>query len=301
MDQDRTPTDQRNTAKSRRDGQLISHRWRLDEQIGSGASGVVYRATDTKHSLPKREVAVKLACRSATDNMLEKEYNLYRLLRENKYPGGLTRPHFFGQWEDYNILVMDLHGPSFREIVEKTGRAPMKDVFNIGVKALVQIQHLHSKGYVHRDIKPGNMLCGSEDLSTIHIVDFGLAERYVYPNGKHIPYEKMQLFSGSVVFSSLRTDQGIVQSRRDDLESLGYTLVYLAKRSLPWSRVKTSNNNDILSAVSAAKQKTHLTDICSGMPSEMIKYFRYVRALGFEEEPDYDMMTDLLWKGFKKL
>lgn len=289
-------------SKSRKAPQLIAQRWRLEEQIGSGASGVVYRATDTKHLQSKREVAVKVGSRSASDNKLEKEYNLYRLLRQNESnAAGLTRPYFFGQWEDYDVLVMDLHGPSFKEIVNKTGRAPMKDVFNIGVKALVQIQHLHSKGYVHRDIKPANMLCGRRDVSVLHIIDLGLAERFVYPNRKHIAYETNQLFNGTFDYSSLRTDQGIVQSRRDDLESLGYTLVYLAKRSLPWSHVKISNHSDRFYAVTSIKKKTHLTTLCRGMPSEMVNYFRYVRALGFEEEPDYGMLKDLLWKGFEKL
>lgn len=284
---------------------VIAERWRLGSKIGSGAFGEVFRATDAKTLLQTKAVAIKMEDQSELGEIsrLETEYKIYRMLYEsNENVVGLTYPYFYGQWTDKQILIMDLHGPSLDKILWKEGAFPMREVLAIGIQVLMRLQYIHSKGFIHRDINPKNMVTGLKDSKTLYIIDFGFAKRFCSGNEKkHIRYKTGQPFIGTPMFSSARTDLGIEQSRRDDLESLGYSLVYLNKFSLPWTRVNAMDGAENHVTLRRAKQETTLTELCTGMPSEIRVYFDSVLRLGFEEEPDYKMLIGLLSEASAKL
>lgn len=284
---------------------VIAERWRLGSKVGSGSYGQVFRATEAKRLVQTQAFAVKMEQRSelCIQSRLEKEYKIYKLLYEGtETVVGLTCPHFYGQWTDKNILVMDLHGPSLHNILRREGAFPMKELLAIGKQVLMQIQCIHSKGFIHRDLNPKNMVTGLKDSKTVYIIDFGFAKRFRHGNErKHIRYKTGQRFIGTPIFSSARTDLGIEQSRRDDLESIGYSLVYLNKFSLPWTQVNAMGNAEHGVKLRRSKQRTTLTELCRGMPHEIREYFDYVLRLGFEEEPNYQMLIDLLSKASDKL
>ena len=96
------------------------------------------------------------------------------------------------------------------------------------------VQCVHGTGIVHRDIKPENFVVGWPETDALFIIDFGLAKRYVYPSGEHIAYRSGKGMTGTARYASLAASCGFEQSRRDDMESIGYVLLYFLKGSLPW-------------------------------------------------------------------
>ena len=102
------------------------------------------------------------------------------------------------------------------------------------------IKAMHKMEFIHRDIKSENFLVGfNKNISKIYAIDFGLAKRYIHPRTMdHIPMKQHGGLIGTARFASINAHLGLEQSRRDDLISLGYLFVYLAKGKLPWQKVR---------------------------------------------------------------
>mgnify|MGYP002621408941 CR=1 FL=1 len=116
----------------------------------------------------------------------------------------------------------------------------IKTVCMLAYQMVQRIEYIHSRGYIHRDIKPGNFLIGKNiDNKKIYIIDFGLSKKYIDKNtGNHIIYKEGKGLTGTARYVSLNTHYGIEQSRRDDIEGIAYNLIYFAKGKLPWQELK---------------------------------------------------------------
>ena len=172
---------------------------------------------------------------------------------------------------------------------------------NYMFQLLKSMDHMHRNGIFHRDIKPDNFLIGlGRKANLIHCIDFGLAKKYRDPKThQHIPYRENKNLTGTARYASINTHIGIEQSRRDDLESLGYVLMYLIRGSLPWQGLKANTKKQKYEKIMEKKMSTPIEVLCRGYPgeAEFRSYFEYCRALRFDDKPDYAYLKRL----FKEL
>lgn len=197
-------------------------------------------------------------------------------------------------------MVMDLLGPSLEDLFNYCGRKfQLKTVLMLADQLLGRLEYVHTKSFIHRDVKPDNFLIGlGKRQSVIHIIDFGLAKKYRDPRShQHIPYRENKNLTGTARYASINTHIGIEQSRRDDLESLGYVLMYFIRGSLPWQGLKAITKKQKYERIMDRKMSTSTEQLCKGYPTEFRSYFEYCRSLRFEDRPDYAYLKRL----FKEL
>jgi serine/threonine protein kinase len=145
--------------------------------------------------------------------------------------------HFHGVEAEYNIMVIDLLGPSIADLFVYCGNHfSLKTTLMLADQMIARIDSLHKKNFIHRDIKPENFLMGiGKNSHVVYLIDFGLSKKYrEMKTHQHIPYKENKNLTGTARYASLNAHLGIEQSRRDDLEAIGYVLVYFAAGRLPW-------------------------------------------------------------------
>ena len=271
---------------------LIFGKFRIIKKEGKGIYATVFSA---KNITNQELVALKIQEKTRIFADIEKEaYYLFQIKGI-----GIPKIVTYGHSGKYNILVEELLGKSlgqlFKENIKKPKRIRLKDMIMAGLQIIERIEYLHSNYILHLDIKPDNFLVGKKDKSLIYIIDFGLARKYRSSRtGKHIKYSKNSYFSGNLKYSSINTMKGIIPSRRDDLESIGYMLIYLYKQKLPWDKIISKNKIELAQKIFDIKRLIPLKMLCEDLPKEMIEYMKYVRTLKFEEEPNYDYLKKIL-------
>ncbi|KAJ3144723.1 serine/threonine protein kinase, partial [Irineochytrium annulatum] len=187
-------------------------------------------------------------------------------------------------------MAMELLGPSLESLFEFCGRKfSLKTVLLLADQMISRIEYMHSRNYIHRDIKPDNFLMGvGKQCSLVNIIDFGLSKRYRDPSTHaHIPYTSNKKLTGTARYASVKTHVGCEQSRRDDLESLAYVLLYFLRGSLPWQGLKGGTKEQKYARICERKITVHARDLAEGFPREFALFLNYARSLRFVEQPDY--------------
>jgi len=244
-------------------------------------------------------VFIKIGKKDLLYNYLECE--AYCLINLKGF--GIPKIISYGKNGIYNILIEELLGTSLYELWELRSKEQnithyikLKNVCMVALQILDRLEYIHSKNYIHRDIKPNNFVTGRKDQSIIYIIDFGFSHQYRSSRtGKHIKYINRKIAMGSLRYLSVNGNKGYEQSRRDDLESLGYMLIFLATGSLPWLRIENLKINKMAKFYRAYNLKKNLSgkQLCEGLPEEFTKYINYCRKLDFEEDPNYDYLRGL--------
>ncbi|KAF2934940.1 hypothetical protein DAI22_04g196000 [Oryza sativa Japonica Group] len=269
---------------------VIGGKFKLGKKIGSGSFGELYLAVNIQNS---EEVAVKLESVKSRHPQLHYESKLYMLLQ-----GGTGIPHlkWFGVEGEYNVMVIDLLGPSLEDLFNYCNRKlSLKSVLMLADQMIARVEYMHTRGFLHRDIKPDNFLMGlGRKANQVYVIDYGLAKKYRdLQTHKHIPYRENKNLTGTARYASVNTHLGVEQSRRDDLESLGYVLMYFLRGSLPWQGLKAGTKKQKYDRISEKKMLTPVEVLCKSYPSEFVSYFHYCRSLRFEDKPDYSYLKKL--------
>ncbi|DBB13465.1 hypothetical protein WJX82_005200 [Trebouxia sp. C0006] len=274
--------------------------YHVDKRLGKGGFGQVFlgrrvvvrrNSRDTK----PHQVALKFehkTSKGCTSSGTPYEWGIYQNLGEVY---GLPKMHYKGKQGDFYIMVMDLLGPSLWDAwnSQSIDMTPQY-VACVAVEAIIILQALHEKGYVHGDVKPENFLLGPPDsprANKLYVVDLGLATKWRTTGGQHVKYEqKPDDFRGTIRYASVHAHLGRTGSRRDDLESLAYTLMFLLKGRLPWQGFQGEDKGF---QVCRKKMATSAEVLCKYNAPEFCKFTEAVLEMKFDEDPKYAALIAL--------
>ena len=192
---------------------------------------------------------------------------------------------------------MELLGKSLEDIFQSQQKKfTLKTVCMIGIQMLDRLEFIHSKNIIHRDIKPDNFVLGLDNKShIIYILDFGLSKKFRSSRThQHIKFSVNKKLTGTARYASINALRGCEQSRRDDLEAIGYVLMYFLRGSLPWQGLHVNKGEDRYKKILVKKKGTSAEELCKTFPSEFAEYINYTRNLEFEADPDYKFLRGLL-------
>ncbi|KAJ1918152.1 Palmitoylated plasma membrane-bound casein kinase [Mycoemilia scoparia] len=279
---------------------VVGVHYRVGKKLGEGSFGVIYEGTNLLNNQP---VAIKFEPRKSEAPQLRDEFRSYKILAGTP---GIPSAYHFSQEGLYNLLCIDLLGPSLEDLFDICRRRfSAKTVAMLAKRMLTLVESVHEHNLIYRDIKPDNFLIGrphSKDASTVFMIDFGMAKQYRDPKTKqHIPYRERKSLSGTARYMSINTHLGREQSRRDDLEALGHVFMYFLNGSLPWQGLKANTNKQKYEKIGEKKQHTPIRDLCDGHPEQFEIYLTTVRKYAFEEQPDYNYLRSLFDRVIKQI
>ena len=269
---------------------LIFSKYLIRKKVGKGSFGTVYQGVNTTTN---EKIALKVEKREQNDpGTLENEaLRLVYLQGE-----GIPRVYCYGHNLEHNLLVEELLGKSLEDIFNANGKPfSLKTVCVLGIEMINRIQYIHSKHYIHRDIKPDNFMTGRGiNEKKIYIIDFGLAKKfYSVSKGQHIKFITGKHLIGTARYCGRNAHRGFEQGRRDDIESIGYVLMYFLLGQLPWQGLKVKKNEDQFEKIAQKKYTTSFEELTAGQPEEFLLYFKHVDNLEFEDKPNYVYLIGL--------
>ncbi len=256
-------------------------KFRTIKKLGEGSFGKVYKA-----EYNGEYYAMKFEDRTKEQNLLETEATIMSYLKGPNIP--LIKS--YGYSGDYNILVMQLMDKSLEEIFNKRLKFSVKTTALLAYQMITVLHYIHDKHIIHRDIKPDNFVMGlKKENGTLYLLDFGLAKKYRSSKTlEQYPYIKKKKLTGTARYASIHALEEMEQSRRDDLESVGYVLMYFLRGNLPWQGLKIKSKEDRYKKILDKKKETTSEELCKGFPDEFREYLEYSRNLEYTEEPKYD-------------
>ena len=265
--------------------QTFLSKYKCRKKLGQGSFGLIFKCTSTTDTTSK--YALKLEPKTNKHYHLKSEYTFLQCLQSPHIP----KVYQYGTSTEYNVMIMELLGKSLEDLIDQHRTFSVKTVYILLIQMLEALAFIHDNDIVHRDIKPDNFVMGVNSKAyNLYVIDFGLSREYRDNESKqHYPMIKKKKLCGTARYASVHALECYEQSRRDDLESVSYVAVYLIKGELPWQGVKGKTKEERYAKILEMKRRMNEDDICSGIDGGDVKEFmKYVRELGYEEEPQYE-------------
>ena len=268
--------------------QIIFNKYRIIKRLGRGSFGNIFLV-----EYQNKLYAMKLENTKKGYYILDKEVYLMIHLYGPRIPYVKS----FGQCGYYNVLVMELLGKSLEDIksILPSKKMTIPCICKLSYQMLQILEHIHKRSFIHRDVKPENFIMGlGPNNKFLYMIDFGFAKTYRDPTTlAHYPLKKNDGITGTARYASINTLRGFTQSRKDDLESLAYVIIYLSKGTLPWANITSDNKDELYNLITKVKFETTVENLCSGLPQQFLDFVRYIRGMTFEQEPDYKYLRNL--------
>ena len=267
---------------------LIGKKYILLDLIGSGSFGSIYQGENVR---TQEKVAIKVEPIKNETKLLKNEATFYQYLSNKQ---GIPEVKWYGKDNLNYYMVLNLLGESLEAIKEQKGTFSLKTTLQIGINVLDLLRTIHEAGLIHRDIKPDNFLLSLSDTNKkINIIDFGLCKSYLN-NEKHIEMKQTSSLIGTPTYASINAHNFMELSRRDDLESLGYMLIYFYLGMLEWQKIDSTNHELIKIMKTNVIYNTEI-------PHILIEYIKFVRTIDFEEKPYYHTLFDVFKNEIDKI
>ncbi|CAD8057210.1 unnamed protein product [Paramecium sonneborni] len=268
---------------------IFVNRFQVKKKISSGAFGVVFLVLDKQTN---QEHALKLEKEDNEEmRSLEREVEILKQLNEAE---GIPKLIWFGAEDEFNLMVIQLLGRDLSFYFRQQKKFSLKCSIQIAYDCVSILRNIHNRNVIHRDLKPENILM-SKDNESLYIVDFGISKVYCV-QGEHmyiLPFRKDKTFIGTPRYASIAAHMGYEISRKDDIESLFYVILYFLRGSLPWQNLPVSEN-ERTKAVGDIKQKIDLNDLCANQPHELVEILQHLKSLNFTDEPNYQYILQQL-------
>jgi len=268
-------------------GQIFFNKYHCIKKLGEGSFGQIYEA-----NYKKEKYALKFEERKKDHNLLQNEAAIMNYLKGPNIP--FVKSYGFNN--KYNILVMQLLGKSLEELLMERKNFSLKTVCMLGYQMINTLEFIHERHILHRDVKPDNFVMGLDELSeNVYLIDFGLAKKYRSMTTLiQYPLTKKDKLTGTARYASINALKGYEHSRRDELESVGYILVYFLKGKLPWQRIKANTKEEKYKKILEKKIEISSNELCKGLPKEFENFLEYTKQLKYEERPNYNKLRKLL-------
>ena len=276
---------------------LINDRYKLLKRIGSGAFGLIFSA---KNVNTDEIVAIKLEPTAQVDTLTHEAAILMKLSGIS----GIPNLRYYGVPDHNRYMVIDLLGKSLQTISSEHKKSVPVEIVRMYAKQMVQIiQAVHEKGFVHRDIKPPNFMTGlyrSENENNennqnntsdkIFLIDFGMSRTYIDDKTRAHRSNKIRTSGiiGTPRYVSINVHDGNEPSRRDDLISIMYVVIYLVKGRLPWKAAASPES------VAQIKKTILPEELFLDMPPTYLDIFKYLSSMSYEEAPKYSHIINNL-------
>ena len=253
--------------------------------LGKGAFATVYKAQSGEEFY-----ALKFESRANYYEYLEEEAIMMRYLKCPQVPYVKS----FGKCMDYNIMVMELLGDSLEYYINIKKKFSVKTVAMLGYQILNILEYIHDRHIIHRDIKPDNLLMGlNEKNAVLYLLDFGLAKKFRSSKTlMQYPFIRKRKMTGTARYASINALEEMELSRRDDLESTAYVLLYFLRGSLPWQGLKVKTRENRYKKILAKKKSIKSEVLCETFPEEFKYFVDYTKNLGYTENPNYEKLRN---------
>ena len=263
-----------------------------------GSFSIIYEGINIETN---EHVAIKLEPRNAQSENLLLQNEIFYLYKLRHCPG-IVKIITTGRTKKYNILIEPLLGGTLYSLyLDQNKNFTLKDICLISLQCISRLESVHNKGIIHCDIKPENFCVGLRDKRIIYLIDFGISKKYRSDRTKnHIKFSITKTMCGTARYASMNALSGLQLSRRDDLESLSYMILYFLTKKLPWQGITAKSLAIRYKKIYEKKAELEKWDKFLNLPIQIQKFIKYCRNLGFAEDPNYKMMKNFFYDLMKE-